>query len=110
VHTLLPRLVDLTKPAAYAFASYNSQLNTFDMRTFTVVGPQKITVNQSQVEAIKVTDQGAADTEPAVLWVNAKGLVLRMSTSDGLLMEAVPKTVIIQRFPKADDVAKEIGK
>jgi hypothetical protein len=110
VHALLPRLVDLTKPAAYTFASYNSQLNTFDMRTFTVIGPQKITVNQSQVEAIKVTDQGAADTEPAVLWVNAKGLVLRMSTSDGLLMEAVPKTVIIQRFPKADDVAKEIGK
>lgn len=107
---LLPRLVDLSKPAAYSFAIYNTQVNNFDMRTFTIVGAEKITLNQARVDAVKATDQAAPDVEPAELWLSAKGLLLRMTTSDGLVMEATSRAAILERFPKAEEIAKEVGK
>jgi hypothetical protein len=107
---LLPRLLDLSKPTAYAFAAYNGMANNFDMRTFAVVGPETITLGGKKTEAIKASDQSAADAEAATVWLDAKGMLLRMTTPDGLLMEAAPKSLVLQRHAKAEELTREIGR
>ena len=98
---ILPRLVDLKKPATYAFAVYNSSTNDFDMRTFTVVGPQQIDLQARTLSAIRITDRMAADAEVATLWVDGDGVLLRMKTTDGLVMDQSTRTGILRRFPGA---------
>lgn len=107
---MLPCMLDLTRPAAYTFAAYNSQTNDFDLRTITVGKPETITVNRMQTEATTATDQSSADVEAANLWLDSKGRLLRMTTSDGLLMELSTKEVVLQRNPGADIILPEIGK
>ena len=101
---LLPRLLDLSKPAAYAFGTYTTAANDFDLRTFTVLAAEKITVNGRPTSAVRATDQLAADAEEATLWLNEKGDLLRMQTADGLLMETASRQEVLRYFPKASDV------
>ena len=98
---LMPRLIDASKASAYAFATYTTQANAFDMRTFTVIGPETITLGGRRVKAVRMTDQPAADAEAVTLWVNKKGLLLRMQTSEGVVMEQTSEGAILRRFPKA---------
>ena len=100
---VLPQLVDLKKKTTYAFATYTSAANDFDMRTLTVVGPEKITIAGRQVEAIRTNERTAADEEPAKLYINSEGVLLRMETADGLIMETATKSAIIRRFPNDRD-------
>ncbi len=99
---MLSRLVDLTRPAAYSFASYTSTANAFDMRTFTVVGSDSIVISGKRMEAVRVLDQAAADVEPATLWVDRKGRILRMHTEEGLQMLLSTYAGVLQRFPNAE--------
>jgi len=103
---LLPQIVDLTSPAAYAFASYTSQTNRFDLRTLTVVGPEKITLADRRAETIRLTDQTAAHVEPATLWVTPAGKLLRMKTGEGLVMEPASPSAVTRRFAKAESIKK----
>jgi len=98
---MLWRLVDLTTPMTYAFATYNSSANSFDMRTFAVLGPERIDLLSRTLEAVRVTDRMAADAPTATLWVNGDGVLLRMKTSDGLLMEHSTRAAVLRRFPDA---------
>ena len=98
---LLPRLVDLTKPASYAFATYTSLANDFDMRTLTVVGPDKLTTLAGAVEAVRIVDRPAEDEEPATVWVARGGQVLRMQSADGFVMDAATEAAVLRRHPKA---------
>lgn len=100
---VLPRLVDLKTRRTYAFATYTSQVNDFDVRTFTVTGSETVTVGARRIEAVRVLDQAADDAEPATVWVDARGAILRMTTPDGLVMEASTRAAVIRRFP-ADEV------
>lgn len=98
---VLPRLVDLTKPACYAFATYVSSANDFDMRTFTVVGPDKIKTLAGSVDAVRIIDRPAEDEEPATVWVSPKGDLLRMQSGTGLAMDVASEATVLRRFPKA---------
>ena len=95
---VLPQLVDLDKANAYAFAVYAAQPNAFDMRTFAVIGPEQITIAGRDVQAIKATDKAAEDAEPARLWVDKRGILLRMETAEGLVMESASQASLIRRF------------
>jgi len=100
---VLPRLVDLKQKQAYAFAMYNSQANGFDMRTFTIGKPETITISARRVETVHIIDRTAEDAEPTNVWVNASGDIVRMTTPDGLAMEASTQNAVARRFP--DDEA-----
>ena len=106
VGMLLPRLMDLTKPAGYTFAAYNTEGNNFDRRTFTVVGPERISLAGRQIEAIRALDRPAAAEAPATLYLDAQGRLLRMETEDGLVMERSTRSGIVRRFPGAGKIAK----
>lgn len=95
------RLVDLTKQTQYAFASYTSLENNFDMRTFAVFGTEKIATVRGEVQAVRVTDQAAADAEPATLWLTPDGKLLRMKTANGLIMNASARASVLRRYPTA---------
>ena len=98
------RLVDLTRPAKYAFASYASLENNFDMRTFAVIGTEKIATVRGEVQAVRATDQAAANAEPATLWLGPDGKLLRMKSADGLVMNASARGAVLRRYPKAGAV------
>jgi hypothetical protein len=103
---LLGRLVDLSKPRAYAFATYTTEAHAFDLRTFSVSGPEQITLGARTVQAVRATDQVAADRPPAALWLQADGALLRMRTSGGIIMERSTREAVRRRFPEADSIAR----
>ena len=92
------RLIDLSKPHAVAFAVYNPVAYDFDLRTIRIVGPEKITLGGRQLSAIRLTDQMAADAPVASLWVDSKGLLLRMRMADGMTLERVEKETVISQY------------
>ena len=99
---LLPKLVDLSKPAAYGFASYTTSANDFDLRTFTVIGPATVTAGPQSSQAVEASDQLAADAAPAALELTNDGALLRMSTDAGIVMERSTRSAVLRRFPDAE--------
>jgi hypothetical protein len=95
---LAPRLIDRSKPATYGFAVYNAAANDFDLRTLSVVGPETITLAGKQVAAVRLVDQMARDAPAASLWVDQKGLLLRMQTAEGVKMERIDRTAVAVKF------------
>ncbi len=106
---MLPRLVDLDKKAAYGFATYASQSNSFDMRSFTVVGPDSITVDSRKVNAIHIIDRPAEDADASDVWVDEKGKLLRIESPDGLILEPASKAAVLRQFPNAETIVKKLG-
>jgi len=103
---LLGRLVDRAQPSAYAFATYTTAANDFDMRTFTVIGPQQVTLGARTVQAVRASDQVAADAEAAALHLDAAGRVLRMRTDTGIVMEQSTRSAVLRRFPDAETLVR----
>jgi len=106
---LLHRMVDLKKPAAYAFATYNGGSGGFHLRTFTVIGPDEIEIGGRKVGAVRVTDQLRADAEATDMWLDADGNLLAMITADGLTMETAAKAAVLRRFSQAAKTIKAMG-
>jgi hypothetical protein len=92
-----PRLVDLTKPASYAFVVFNAGTGKLGLRTLTVHGKLEMTINESKYTAtegwqdlprkmnvIKLTDE--LDPGTTTLFVDESGKVLLIKTSDGTSM------------------------
>ncbi len=107
---LLRRMTDLKKPSAYAFAVYNGRKGTFNLRTFTVIGPDRIEVGGRKVDAIRVTDQLTSETQAADMWVDLNGNLLIMKTDDGLVMETATEKAVMRRFPDADKIIQAMGR
>ena len=99
---LLPKLVDLSKPAAYGFASYTTSANDFDLRTFTVIGPATVPAGSQSPQSVAASDQLAADAAPAALELTSDGALLRMSTDAGIVMEHSTRSAVLRRFPDAE--------
>ncbi len=99
---LLPKLVDLSKPAAYGFATYTTSANDFDLRTFTVIGPAAAPAGAQSSPAVEATDQLAADAAPAAMELTSDGSLLRMTTDAGIVMERSTRSAVLRRFPDAE--------
>ena len=99
---VLPRLADRTRLAAYAFATYTTAANDFDMRTFTMLAPEKITLGARTIEAVRASDQVAADAEAATLHLQADGGLLRMRTGVGIVMEQATRSAVLRRHRDAE--------
>jgi hypothetical protein len=106
---LLRRMVNLKEPAPHAFATYNGQTGRFNLRTFTVVGPEEIEAGGRKVKAVRVTDQLTAETQAADMWVDMGGKLLIMNTADGLTMETASGKAVERRFPHAKETIKAMG-
>ena len=106
---VLPRLVDLKVKQSYGFAAYNSAANGIDLRTLTVAGPAKISLAGRHVEAARLVERMAVDAEKAYLWVDSEGEILRMQTTDGLLMERSTRSAVLRRFPKGAEKIQALG-
>jgi len=106
---LLRRMVNRKEAAPYAFATYNGRTGSFNLRTFTVVGPDEIEAGGRKVRAIRVTDQLTAETQAADMWVDSDGKLLIMNTVDGLMMEIASDKAVERRFPRAKATIKAMG-
>ncbi|HUS47429.1 MAG TPA: hypothetical protein VM098_04890 [Phycisphaerae bacterium] len=106
--SIIWRLMDLKKEGAYAFSVYNAARYGLDRRTLTVVGPGKIKLAGSEVEAIRATDQAADDAGAENTWLNSKGLVVRAERGD-LVMTAATRDEVLEHFPKAESIIAKMG-
>jgi hypothetical protein len=104
----IERLVDLSKPAGYAFAVYNVGADGFDVRTLAVAGPEKIEVDGKAVDAVRCTEQLAEDVDVGTVWLDAKGL--RVHASQGTTtVTAATRDEVLKHFPKAEDIIGQMG-
>ena len=103
---LLPRLIGRARPGAYAFAGYTTAANDFDMRTFTVLGDEKVTIGAKTVEAVRASDQVAADQEAATLHLRDDGMLLRLQTAVGITMELASRSAVLRRYGDAETLVK----
>ena len=87
MESLIPRVVDLGKPASYAFASFAPASGEMDVFTFTVVGPEQIELHGQKVQAVRTTVCSAEDAEEEPLWVDSAGRPLRQQSGTGESVE-----------------------
>jgi len=106
ISMVLGSLVDLSKAGEYAFASYNSQTNQFDVRTLTIEGPETLTQEGQPTPAIRVRDQPAEDAPASMLWLDQQGHTLRASSEDGLLLEPTTEQAAMAAFPQASEAMR----
>jgi hypothetical protein len=105
---ILPRLLDLSRARAYSFATYSSRDNNYRLRTFTVIGPQKIALNSRQVEAVRMSDMESANEETTTdMWVDASGMPLRIQSPGWPVIEAGTRREIEAGMPEAASAIDE---
>jgi hypothetical protein len=112
VAALLPRLVDLTEPKAYGFATYDSATNDFDYRQFEVHRPERIEHDGRRVEAVRLTDRLSDDALPVTLYVDAAGRLLEMTSRQAegadFTLTRCRREKVLRIFPRAERTLGEI--
>ena len=108
MQSLVTRLVDLAKPASYAFASYAPKDNELDVYTVTVVASEEIELNGRKVEAFRALVRPAEDVEEEPLWVDSAGRPLRQQMGPGEFLEQSTREEVLRRFPAAGELLKAI--
>ncbi len=101
---LLGRLVSLHKPAKYSFAVYNTQRNDFGLRTFALLEPKTFKISSRPVRGFYARDKASEDAGEVEMWLNGSGVLKRMKTPEGLVMESAPRGAVTARFPQAKKV------
>jgi hypothetical protein len=107
---LLPRLVDLSEPGTYSFATYNSRTNKFDMRTFIVHKPTTIEIADggAKIRVIRCQDQSHWDKDPATLYLKPDGTLVRMESQSGFVVERSTEKEVRKTFRAAADALGEL--
>jgi hypothetical protein len=95
-NTMWPRLVDLNKPASYAFVVFNTPGAKMGLRTLSVYGKVKVDIDGKKVDAYKLTDELAPST--TTLYADEKGKVLFMKTSDGTSLTPSSDAEMVARW------------
>ncbi len=106
---ILPRLIDLDKPASYGFASYTTQFNDYDMLTFSVIGTEKLTFGDKEITVYTSSMQPNPTLEASKFWLTKKGMVLRMESPDGLVLQQATRDEILKVFPDAGAIGQMMG-
>lgn len=108
MQSLVSRLVDLGRPASYAFASYAPQANELDVYTFTVVGPEEIELDGRKVQAVRALVRPAEDVEEQAVWLDSAGRLLRRQVVGGEFLERSTRQEVLRRFPASVEMVKAV--
>lgn len=84
VNTLLPRLMDLTKPKTYAFTEYKLETDSFSFRKIIVGTKKRVEVGGKMVDAIRIVDYPDTREKPIISYVDSKGKLLKKVFPSGL--------------------------
>ncbi len=104
---LLPRLADLKNPQTYAFAAYAPSANTFDVYTFDIKGAEEISLNGAAVVAVHVVETVAEDADGADLWFDDQGVLLRLRSASGVVIQAARQQRVQANFPQAAELVRK---
>jgi len=74
---LLPRFLPLDTPATYAFTCHDGQTNSLATLRYELIGKESIELSGQSVIAYRIEYRLGLAGEPAVLWVNRQGRLLR---------------------------------
>lgn len=101
VGEVLGRLVDRTAPGEYAFAMYDAQADRMARRVFRVLGRATITVNGAALQTVEASDCASDDAQAVGLWLDEKGLLVRLVAPGGVTMERTTRDAVFKAFPEA---------
>jgi hypothetical protein len=90
---ILPRFLPFDSRGIYAFTCYNSQGRGLVTRRYDLVGPDSIDVAGSTVAGYRIEDRQGVAAEPAVLWVDAAGRLLKARTGQLEMIQAEKRRV-----------------
>ncbi len=93
VLTFFPRLVDLSKPDAYAFVCYDSERRGLILRAMRVLGPQEVTVEGRVVRAIRIEDSEGLVPPASELHVDEKGRLVKVTAGNLEMIPATPEQI-----------------
>ena len=99
--SLLPRLLDLSKPGSYAFARYAPQANSFDVYTFTVGKQETIQVGDKKLSATRVEIREAEDSPTDSVYLDDKGAILKLVGAGGIEMSPSDRDSVMKEYPRA---------
>ena len=77
---------------------YDAIANDFIPRTIEVVGNETITLSGKEIRTIHLTDQMGQNEPLLNLWVDSKGLPVRMEAAGGVIIERASRRYIATRF------------
>jgi hypothetical protein len=90
---IFPRLVDLKTPQTYAFASYQSDTRALVLRTFRVVGPDRIDGLNHTGPVYKIEDSEGMVPPVSEIYVDKDGRILRIVAGDLVMIATQWKEV-----------------
>lgn len=90
---VLPRLVDLEKPEAYAFSTYDGERHGLILRVFQVVGPTHITLDGQRVPVFRLEDSEGLIPPINQIDVDAAGRMVRVSAGPLEMLATTPRYV-----------------
>ena len=109
---LMYRLINRSQGGGYLFSTYNSARGNrgrFDSRTITVAGTERIKTTSGSKVATRLIDQKHYDTEENTVWVDSKGMVLRLeSETKEFIIELSSSRAVLRKYPKANDNVKKL--
>ena len=74
---ILPQILDLKKPELYAFSAYDSDRRGLILRTYELVGPTRIIIDNKQLPAIRIRDSEGLQPPFNEIDVDPTGKLLR---------------------------------
>lgn len=83
---IFPRLVDLKTPQTYAFASYQTDTRALVLRTFRVVGPDRIEGLNHRGPIYKIEDSEGMVPPVSEIYVDQDGRILRVVSGDLIMV------------------------
>jgi len=109
--TLIPRLVPINTPNAYAFVAYNSDTREVMFRYIDVKPEGDVTLNGRKQRAIAVLDRIGYNGDPTTHYLTSKGVYLG-SINTGAKIEIIPtdRETLIRLFSDANLTQPEAPK
>jgi len=111
LNVLLPRLLDLSRPAVYAFSSYKSERRGLILRTLEVLGPARIQVDGQDVSAFKIEDSEGLIAPKTEIYADRSGKLLRVVVDRLEMMPATAHDIELRygkKVAEAQDLFKKL--
>lgn len=111
--TLLPRVVDLSKPELYAFSMYDGDRRGLVLRTFRVVGPTQTVIAGRTTTAYRIEDSEGLVPPVTEVYVDKSGHILRISAEAIEMMAATRAEVEViyrERVEQSQALLQQLAK
>lgn len=106
---LIYRLIDTGRGGGYIFATYDASENGFNMHMLNLQSVKRLNIGGRSVVATGLTQQKDYDAPVSKVWIDSKGLLLRLESEDGFVIERSSESAVLKNWPRAMVSIKQIN-